>query len=352
MNIKDNNMLHKIKTAILLFLLVFSLSNCDKEVTPPENNNGLIGFSLLNELTGHWVGSNQTAYGFYDWFSFDFRPISPSHLHSIYEGGTNQNIITSIFVADHEGKKQIMARNGGWLGNQYRATYFVLDKAEVDGQSKYYRLVDAVGKEKRAFIEFKFENDTLYFDAYKDNSGSLDDPIHHMGFKGTNYNPSYAQPAVDLFNFPQEISEVDLEDQFLNLIDPNSALFLEENEDPFPKELHGHLSDLKISINRGSSILEDKLLLYISKESIVNMSGQVDFDNLNEKVIRTIDVRSNETSYEVTYLHPDNYFITAFSDIDDNKYPSSGDISSESILIEVAPESNPSMEINVERNIQ
>ena len=119
------------KSICSLFVLISLLSlNCSNDDSGDPQNDEILGFDLLSELSGHWVGSNQTAFGTFDWFSFDFRPISSSHLHSIYEGGTNQNIITSIFVADFEDRKQIMARNGGWLGNQYRATYFVLDQAE------------------------------------------------------------------------------------------------------------------------------------------------------------------------------------------------------------------------------
>ena len=335
----------------MILLAVFSLG-CDKEDDPDDMvNTDIKGYQLLSHLSGHWVGQNQTAFGNFDWFAFDFRPISSSHLHSIYEGGTNQNIITSIFIADFEGKKQLMARNGGWLGSQYRATYFVLDMAEESADSKYYRFVDAVGKQDRAYMEFRFENDTMYFDAYKDNSGSLEEPIHHMGFQGTNYNPSFAQPATDFFSFPQEVSEVNLEDKFVNLIDADSALFLEEAADPFPKSQHGYLSDLRIDINREAAIVDAKLLLYLSKEPIVDANGQVDFENLDKKVIRTIDVQSNELFYETTYLHPDTYFITAFSDLDNNFYPSSGDVSSVSKEIEVAPESVLSIEIDVNKQL-
>lgn len=333
-----------------LFIWPLLFINCDNEQDMDDQSN-IAGFELLNHLSGHWVGSNETAFGFFEWFAFDFRPISSSHLHSIYEGATNQNIITSVFLADFEGRQQIMARNGGWLGNQYRATYFVLDKAEESETSNYYRLVDAVGGEKRSYMEFRFENDTLFFDAYKDNSGSLDEAIHHMGFKGTNYNPSFAQSATDLFNYPQEVSEVDLNNKFVNLIDPGSALFLEESEDPFPKSEHGHLSDLTININKAASISNDNLLLYMSTEPIVDTNGQVNFENLDRKVIRTIMVQSDETFYKTTYLHPDKYYVTAFSDKDGNFFPSQGDVSNVSKEFDVTPENELSMIIDVNLEI-
>ncbi len=341
----------KFKAIAVLFLFSLTFHWACKDKSENDNNKDMsgstdvMGFQLLSELSGHWVGSNQTVFGNFDWFAFDFRPISPSHLHSIYEGATNQNIITSVFIADFEGKKQIMARNGGWLGTQYRATYFVLDKAEKEGESKYYRLVDAVGKEKRAYMEFRFNGDTMYFDAYKDNSGALDEPIHHMGFKGTNYNPSFANTATKLFNYPQKVAEVSLENKFIHLIDTNSALFLKEVDDPFPKSKHGHISDLKINIDRDNSIASDPLLLYISKGELVDANGQLNLMNIEREVIRTIEVQANEVFYEATYLHPDTYFVTAFSDKDGNSYPSTGDFSGVSQMITV--DANKRLEMNI-----
>lgn len=341
------------KNLLLLVLLpaAATLVGCDnEEETPVPTDPSITGYELLTDLAGHWVGSNETAFGNYEWFAFDFRPISASHLHSIYEGGTNQNIITSVFIADYDGKQQIMARNGGWLGNQYRATYFRADRAEYDGTTKYYRLSDAVGGENRAYMEFRFRNDSLYFDAYKDNSGSLDEPIHHMGFRGTNLNSAYAQPAIDRFGYPQPVSEVDLEGKFVDLIDPDSALFLEEADDPFPKSQHGHVSDLRIDIVRDDAAEED-LLLYISKEPIVSSAGAVDFENLNTQVIRTIDVRANEAFYLTTYLHPDRYYLTVFADRDGNFFPSAGDVSSVSTVKEVQPEEFAEAQVIVDLQI-
>lgn len=337
------------KIAIIALTLLIGLG-CERK-EPSDNLSDILGHKLLTELTGHWVGTNETAFGNFDWFAFDFRPISASHLHSIYEGGSTQNIITSIFIADFEGRQQIMARNGGWLGNQYRATYFVLDQAEETSDGTYYRLVDAVGREDRAYMEFRFEDGTMTFDAYKDNSGELDQPIHHMGFTGTNYNPSFAQAAKEKFNYPREVSEVSFENKFINLIDPDSALFLEEADDPFPKSQHGHISDLNININRASAVENEPLLLYLSIEPIVNAQGEVDFENLDRQVVRTIDVRAEEISYLTTYLHPDTYYVTAFSDKDGNFFPSEGDYSNVSKLIEVTEESLPEIEINVNLSI-
>ncbi len=323
-----------------LFLIIIScfslFTSCSDDNTLEMNE--IDGFSLLEKINGHWIGSNETVFGNYDWFCFDFRPISPSHTHSIYEGATKSNIISSLFLAELDGELKVMARNGGWLGNQYRATYFVLDEYTENDQSQSYRLVDAVGGVNRAYMTFRFENGQLFFDAYKDNSGMLDAPIKHMSFVGTNRNPDFSQKAINEFNFPQAIAEVDFTGAFDELIDPDSALFLEESLDPFPRSEHQYLSELNIQINRNTITNNQPLLYYLSKEPILSENGVIDFDNLDNRLIRTIDIQANENEYSTTYLHPDTYYITLFLDSDGNFYPSSGDAYGISEAVIVEPE--------------
>ncbi len=339
----------KINFSVILIAICI-LFSCDN--TDSQEMTEIKGYQLMSDLNGHWVGNNQTAFGFFDWFAFDFRPISPSHSHSIYEGATNQNIINSVFIADYNGEQRIFARNGGWLGTQYRATYFMLDIAETDQNENYYRLVDAVGGEDRAFIEFRFKQDSLLFDAYKDNSGSLDESILHMSFKGSNRNPSYSQMAEEQFNYPMQISEVNFENAFENLIDPDSALFLAEENDPFPRADHGYLSDININILRNNQTESENLLLFISKEELVPNSGIPNFQNIENTVIRTIDIQKEETSYLATYLHPDMYHFTIFFDSDNNGFPSSGDISSASVFKTVDSETLENLEVELSLTIQ
>lgn len=329
---------------LLIFLIaMLTTESCIKDEEIFESENEVLGFNLLNEISGHWVGKNETAFGVYDWFAFDFRPISSSHIHSIYEGASAMNIINSFFVAEYDGKHQIMARNGGWLGSQYRATYFLLDKAEENDDKKYYRLVDAIGGKDRSYIELTFENDKLKFDAYKDNSGTLDNPILHMSFTGTNYNPSFAEEATKANMFPKNIPEISMENQFDELLDNDSALFLEESLDPFPRSMHNYLSELTIDIEKNIELKNKPLLLYLSTKAIVENSGNINFEHLDKTLVRTIDIYGNEESYTATYLHPDEYYVTVFYDADNNKYPSEGDLSSESSFIDVEPESHTEM---------
>ncbi len=343
-------MKNQLMTISLFFLILLHFS-CQEPQVPLDNE--VYGYSLLQEIPGHWVGNNETVYGNYDWFCFDFRPISNSHVHSIYEGATAQNIINSFFIAEYEGRRQVMARNGGWLFDQYRATYFVLDQAEETVAYQYYRLVDAVGGEDRAYMELLFRNDSLYFDAYKDNSGMLDQPIHHMGFAGLNIGTTYSDAAADVVNYPTDDSEVNLNIAFIeeNLIDPDSALFLEESKDPFPKSAHHHISDLIVEIERSAAVEEQQLMFYLSADAIVKANGSIDYTALENSVFRTIDIAPQENSYTATYVHPAEYYITIFKDNDGNGYPSSGDVTNKSSYVNVLAEDIISATVNVDFSI-
>ena len=70
-------------------------------------------------------------------------------------------------------------------------------------------------------------------------------------------------------------------------------------------------------------------------------------DNVENSVIRTIDIRSSEDNYIATYMHPDDYYITIFADNDNNGYPSAGDFTSISLLKTVIPESLSTVDLEI-----
>jgi len=348
------SMKFNVRFTILFALSLLILVACkreDPEVQEEEtvslgDDFGIMGYHLLEQISGHWVGSNQTAFGYVPRFIFDFRPISSSHVHSIFESATNQNIFTSLFIAEYNGEKRIFARNGGQLG-LFRATYFVVDLVEETELSNYYRLVDVTGGSQRCYMEFTFSSGNFNFKAYKDNSGTLVDPIIHMNFNGSNANPDFDDMATNLFNFPQPESEKDLTGAFNTLVDPGSALFTSEATDPFPRVEHGYLSEFTVNFNKLVSIETTDMIFLLSKEPIVSNTGIVHAANLYDQLTRTILIDGSELSYTATYVHPDTYYLTAFTDLDGNFYPSFGDVSSESILINVPLESFPTANLAV-----
>ncbi|MEM1443883.1 MAG: hypothetical protein AAGF67_16165, partial [Verrucomicrobiota bacterium] len=103
------------------------------------------GTEFLERMQGHWVGDMNLMGTKMDWMAFDYRAISPSHVHGIFEGGTIGNLMTSFFLADFKGTQTIMAKNGGILNGIYRFSYFVLEDVRKRGRKTTYRFVDAYG---------------------------------------------------------------------------------------------------------------------------------------------------------------------------------------------------------------
>ena len=53
---------------IMLALGLLVLMSCKKKTVVVPTENQVEGYSLLQKLPGHWVGTNKTVYGTYPWF--------------------------------------------------------------------------------------------------------------------------------------------------------------------------------------------------------------------------------------------------------------------------------------------
>ena len=182
-----------------------------QEFTPPDIvpvNVNEQGFEMLEYLQGHWVGSMNLMGVDYDWMAWDYRPIAPSHIHGIFEGGTIGNLFTSFFVTEFKGKRTIMARNGGMLNGIYRTSYFVLDQVKYGRDWGYYRLVDAYGGRGIMWMELTFQGNTIEFNAYTSRFG-LTEPRKHMAFKGKRMHPELATQAAKTVGFPKNVVDYD-----------------------------------------------------------------------------------------------------------------------------------------------
>ena len=153
-------------------------------------------------------------------------------------------------------------------------------------------------------------------------------------------------------NFRAGDSEINFDTAFDDLIDPDSALFLDEALDPFPRSDHGYLSDINVDINRESEAENENLFLYISKEELVSSTGIANNLNIENSVIRTISINSVENNYLATYLHPDEYYFTVFLDADNNSFPSPGDFSSVSTSKTVNAETIENVEVTLSLTVQ
>ncbi|CAL2087559.1 conserved hypothetical protein [Tenacibaculum sp. 190524A05c] len=336
-------------------------TNPTAEVNPVDINND--GFDFMEKMQGHWVGTNKVIADEYDWFGWDYRAISPSHIHGIHEGGTLGNLFTSFFVTNYKGQRTIMARNGGLLNGIYRTSYFVMDKVENrNSEGKYYRLVDAVGGDAIMYMELRFKNDSLYFNSYTSNLGNRL-PTRHMTFKGKKMHFELAQEAANATNYPQNTIDtgLDFKDGFNTeylYVDqgedaPKSATFLAsqtsndvyelapQSGDPYIISDHPRLGTLTVNINRNNTISNDNLLVYLSKDPLTDSDGYfTQTSEAYDTLLHFPSLENNEDTFLFTYLHPGTYYLTVIADKNNDGGPSEGDIVSISKEIIVAPLEN------------
>lgn len=327
-------------------------------ITPVDINKQ--GFDLLENMQGHWVGPMHLLGQDYDWWAFDFRPIAPSHVHGIFEGGTIGNLFTSFFVTNFKGKRTIMARNGGILNGIYRTTYFVLDEVKYGRDWAYYRLVDAYGGAGIMRMELTFQGNGLEFKAYTSRFG-LTEPKLHMSFTGERKRPEIAAAAAKAVGFPKNVVDFEFTNglptpTWVDEYPQTSATYLAEAagkslielarlaKDPRRIDQMPHLSKLTVSVERNASTTGKKLHVYLSQKALadedgrfIKQDGYVRLDLL-DTLLSFPELGKGTDEFTFTYLHPGDYFLTVIADMDADGYPSPGDITHPRTKITIAPE--------------
>jgi hypothetical protein len=365
-------------TSIILCILFFiSCDNNLRDLTgikAPITSTNVIpvdinidGFDFLEKMQGHWVGTNRVIADDYLWFGWDYRAISKSHIHGIHEGGSMGNLLTSFFVTNYKNKRTIMARNGGLLNGIYRSSYFVLDKVETLGaHNKKYRFVDAVGGKNIMYFELRFEDDSLFFNAYTSGLGARI-PSRHMTFKGKKEHLSLSQEAARATEFPKNEVEIDFSNGFRQdylyvesgASEAKSATFLaqsavndvytlsSESGDPFTIIDHPRLGSLQVDITRNLKIKDSNLFVYLSKDPLTDGNGILTVDQEAYNTLLHFPILTEkENSFLFTYLHPGNYYITIIADQDKDLNISNRDITSASTQITLGVKEHKVISIN------
>ena len=360
--------------------LTILLSSCEKEprnilgntteIIPPQPSAEVnpidiseSGFDLLENMQGQWVGINRVIADDYPWFAFDYRAISPSQIQGIFEGGSQGNLQTSFFVTNFKGKKTIMARNGGLLNGIYRTSYFVLDSVGYGQDDAYYRLVDAEGGARTMSMELRFVQDSLYWNAYTSRLGLNAIASRHMTFKAIRNDFSLAHEAANTVGFPTDEVLVDFADGFMEEYlyaeeGAKSATFLSQSDtkdvfelaaesgDPYRLDQHPHLGFISLQIEKNNLIIDDDILMYLSKDPLVDNNGYFtsDLDAYNSILLFPYIVK-NQNQFFATYIHPGSYYLTLVADKDGDLGPSEGDVTHLPLQITVEPESNLELEV-------
>lgn len=338
-------------------------SSINAEVRPVDIN--LQGFDFLEKMQGHWVGSNRVIADDFDWFAFDYRAISASHIHGIFEGGTMGNLLTSFFVTDFKDTRTIMARNGGLLNGIYRSSYFVLDSVRYGAEGDFYRLVDAEGGTNTMWMELRFTGDSLYFNAYTSRLGLNFPPSRHMTFRAQKEHLELAQAAAAAVGFPKNEPAWDFSQGFTQeflYAEPGakSATFLAYDEtatkdvftlaaeagDPFVIDQHPYLGYLQINVVRNSAIEGKPLWVNLSKDPLTDNDGYfLGLDPFNT-VLLFPQLVGTQNEFLITYLHPGDYYINITVDVDGDGTISSGDITHSLQSIKIAPEGQQQITID------
>lgn len=334
------------------------------EVNPLDINND--GFDFLEKMQGHWTGTNRVIADDYDWFGFDYRANSPSSVHGIFDGGSMGNLLTTFYVTDFKGKRTLMARNGGVLSGIYRISYFVLDKIENNDNGKYFRFVDAKGGANTMFMELRFKQDSLYFNAYTSRLGIQAPASRHMTFKGKKTDVVLAQAAAQELGFPQNVPAWDFSEGFVeeNLyVNPGdteakSASFLAQSDtndvfnlsfesgDPWRIDQQPHLGILNVNIERNEAIQDKSLIVYLSKEPLVDDFGYFVSDlSVFNSILQFSDLTSGESTYLYTYQHPGTYNVCVVADMDGDGVISEGDYTHANQTVTITSEGQHQIDI-------
>ena len=315
------------------------------------------GFEFLDHMQGFWTGSNRVITFDYPWFAFDYRAISPSHVFGIHEGGSMGNLLTSFFVTDYMETRTLMARNGGVLNGIYRTTYFVLDSVRNDAAGDYYRFVDAKAGPMLMYMDLLFKGDSLSFDAYTSGIGQREAATRHMTFRGRRTERQTADAAANLVGFPSNEVAFDLSNGFeeayltpvpgpANLL---SATFLAQQAtndvyalalasgDPIRIDQHPYLSSLQVDLTLNDSIQGKTLFLYLSRESLTDQNGWM-LEEPFETVQHFPELSQGEDEFLFTYLHPGDYYLTVVADLNADGFPSEGDMTNISLLVNIPQE--------------
>lgn len=326
------------------------------------------GFGLLERMQGHWVGSMNLMGQDIPWFAFDYRAISSSHVHGIFEGGTIGNLFTSFFVAEFNGKRTIMARNGGILNGIYRTSYFVLDEAREGARESYYRLVDAYGGKDIMWMELTFTGDQLKFNSYTSRFGLNAPAKKHMRFKGKRMHMELSQEAAKAVDFPKNeaawsfLSGLPKPDWGEGVPQTSASYIWEDSEmslldlakvskDPIRIDQMPHVSQLIVEVERNSRIEGKNLLVYLSSEPLTDGKGKfiTQYGYMKESVGNSIlsfpEIDGESSEFTFTYLHPGKYYLTVIADMNSDTYPSPGDIARASMEINVLPETKETIRV-------
>lgn len=341
----------KIRLILSLFLIgliLFLAFGCAGTPAAGGGQEDILGFSFLERIPGLWNGpvSTTTPAGSFDNWYVDFRPVSSSQVgqYSTLDQDT-VNYLT-FFIIEHEGAKKIAMRSEGVFQNQGCVTYEVLDKA--DEEKGYYRFSDFKAGTERAYTEFFFDGNKLTMDTYTNKFNRVSPLELHSRWEAELGDRASVMDAVDHFNYPKPKAVKDFTNAFDNM---SESIFYTFDRDPYPTEEQPYLGQLEVSISIDESLPVEsnhELFLLLCTRSLFVGTAYIpeNWKYFSRYVFLPPDVRS----YTFKNLHPGEYFIYSYNDINGDKHHLANDYMSSiwSHSVTVSPEETAKVKTHID----
>jgi len=194
------------------------------------------------------------------------------------------------------------------------------------------------------WMELRFVNDSLYFNAYTSRLGLNFPPSRHMTFKAKKEHTELAQTAAAAVGFPQNVPAWDFSGGFNQdflYAEPGakSATFLAYDEtatkdvfelaaesgDPYPINEHPYLAYLQIDVVRNPTIEDKTLWINLSKDPLTDADGYFGALEPFNTILLFPELVGTQDNFLVTYLHPGTYFVNITADVNEDGTISEGD---------------------------
>ena len=104
-----------------------------------------------------------------------------------------------------------------------------------------------------------------------------------------------------------------------------------------------HLAELELTLERGPEVAGQPLQVYLSREALTDADGRLRSlagylrPDLGNGILLFPEVSAGADGMTFAYLHPGRYHLTVTADLDGDGYPSAGDVTSPSRVVEVRP---------------
>jgi hypothetical protein len=331
-----------------LLALVPALLMMLHPVCARADQSDVMGFGILKRLPGLWNGpvvSSTPAGSFAKWY-VDFRPVSPGQVSQYSTLDENTLNYLFFFIVNHDGRLKVALRTEGVFMNKGCVTYEVIDKADEAGG--YYRFSDFQIGDKRAFTEFRFQEDDLVMDVYTNKFNTVFPLTQHARWKAHRYDARAAEQAVAHFSFPQRTMVKDFTHTFDGRFD---CVYVDLDADPYNSKAQPYVGEITVNIDMAGRLKvrsTDELFLLLTTRPLFD-GITYNPENLNY-TSRFVYLPESTEQYTFRNIHPGTYYLYSFLDINNDGHHSSGDYMSSNLAhtVTVPPEGHVATDTTID----